>query len=557
MISIKSKKIISILCAAILLFSGIAVNAYGLESAQDESDSAWIDATVSPGGAYEILYGGDSEKCEVFSDAGMPNDGDDTELFETLEKQLTEGLRERKSVISFSGISISFELFQTYYPAVLELHPDIFYTGLTYRCALDGNRNVVAIQPSYTDVTEEQIEEFYTATAQFLSETLEPGMSDVQKVLAIHDRLVNDCQYDTAAVGNPQTHIEAHRAYGALVEGLAVCEGYTLLMNWLLSNCCDISCFMVNSEAMNHCWNFIEIDEKWYHLDVTWDDSSVFMKNSAGELVEINSAGAVSHKYFLRGEKSGAFSDHTGYASCGESLDCPNLSQVQNNTMGYYYRDGRFATISSDYGIVYTQGKDGDMEKVSRITGSAPRCLAAVDSWLFYLIDRKLMCFDRNTKEVSQIGTCKNNYLAHGISADNGILSVYYWDGSREVCEQIDVSSYIPQYTVGSFVSMDDYTIVDEICREDISDFGLSFCQNWNTVSTPSGSDDGATAIACLSVSNRNGKYLDFIQLSAVSGSEVVSLKDLVLPENAGNINIYVVDDEYTPLARNLQKTLS
>lgn len=33
-----------------------------------------------------------------------------------------------------------------------------------------------------------------------------------------------------------------------------------------------ITCTVVSSDAMNHAWNMVRVNGKWYHIDVTWDD---------------------------------------------------------------------------------------------------------------------------------------------------------------------------------------------------------------------------------------------------------------------------------------------
>lgn len=54
-------------------------------------------------------------------------------------------------------------------------------------------------------------------------------MTELQKALALHDWLVINCQYDVT-VSRPN----AHTAYGAIVEGYAVCDGYAKAYNDLL-----------------------------------------------------------------------------------------------------------------------------------------------------------------------------------------------------------------------------------------------------------------------------------------------------------------------------------
>ena len=88
--------------------------------------------------------------------------------------------------------------------------------------------------------------------------------------LQIHDILCDRISYSKTATPLSYT------AYGALVNGDAVCEGYTRAMQLLLYE------FGINSTPVTghaglqpHMWNLVELGGKWYHLDVTWNDDVV------------------------------------------------------------------------------------------------------------------------------------------------------------------------------------------------------------------------------------------------------------------------------------------
>ena len=61
-----------------------------------------------------------------------------------------------------------------------------------------------------------------------------------------------------------------YTAYGALIEGEAVCAGYARAFDKLAARCGIESHYVANS---THAWNVVELDDgKWYHVDVTWED---------------------------------------------------------------------------------------------------------------------------------------------------------------------------------------------------------------------------------------------------------------------------------------------
>lgn len=108
--------------------------------------------------------------------------------------------------------------------------------------------------------------------------------SDYEKELYAHDWLINACSYDDEAVTlhreNDAVRANEQTAYGALVEGRAVCEGYARAFQ-LICNRLNIPCWVIQGRSEgsgedktsgNHIWNCVELDGKWYQVDITWDD---------------------------------------------------------------------------------------------------------------------------------------------------------------------------------------------------------------------------------------------------------------------------------------------
>ena len=102
---------------------------------------------------------------------------------------------------------------------------------------------------------------------------LNGNMSEYEREKRIHDYLVLNCTY------NKNTDF-CHTAYGALVRGEAVCDGYTKAFQYLCREA-GIQTSMVEGKSVNlstntfenHAWNFIKINGNYYFMDVTWDDA--------------------------------------------------------------------------------------------------------------------------------------------------------------------------------------------------------------------------------------------------------------------------------------------
>lgn len=118
-----------------------------------------------------------------------------------------------------------------------------------------------------------------------------------QIVQALHDYLVRNCVYDRSAVNEAVS--PSRTAYGALANGKAVCQGYSLAYKLLLRRA-GVPAVYVGSDSMQHAWNMVQMENNaWYHVDVTWDDpilhTSTYPEGNDGGYFR-----DVSHELFLR-----------------------------------------------------------------------------------------------------------------------------------------------------------------------------------------------------------------------------------------------------------------
>ncbi len=143
------------------------------------------------------------------------------------------------------------------------------------------------------------------------------GKSDYEKSLILHDRLA-------AAVDYVYTDNDQN-AYGALVEGKAVCAGYARayqhLMNkaglyaWYVSG---TSINPTTNQDENHAWNLVKVNGNWYYTDVTWDDQDedifhAYFNNTTEQINEDHTAGdfgkylpnatATTDNYFVKNDR--------------------------------------------------------------------------------------------------------------------------------------------------------------------------------------------------------------------------------------------------------------
>ncbi len=105
-----------------------------------------------------------------------------------------------------------------------------------------------------------QREEVARRVHMILFSILSPGMTDVQKVGAVHDHIVSSVVYDGSMMGKG--------AWDAM-NGRAVCQGYALLAAAFLTGAGFENRIVMGED---HAWNLVRVEGRWRHLDIAFDD---------------------------------------------------------------------------------------------------------------------------------------------------------------------------------------------------------------------------------------------------------------------------------------------
>lgn len=147
------------------------------------------------------------------------------------------------------------------------------YTKIEIKVKRTTNYYVLQAYKNNTPIPKEEKKAklLYNVVKTVLDQYITDDMTDYEKELVLHDYLVKTCKYSKDIHQSPDNDI--YRAYGALVNKDAVCNGYAEALH-LLFQCAGISSKFVSGTAngIDHAWNLVKIDEKWYHVDATWND---------------------------------------------------------------------------------------------------------------------------------------------------------------------------------------------------------------------------------------------------------------------------------------------
>ena len=207
---------------------------------------------------------------------------------------LYAGLKELRTAIDVTRLDGK-TLGDIYFMIRLD-HPEIFYTT-AFRWRASPRAAVVTVLPEYL-FDRKKLRTHIEAMEARAEKLIRPmrDRGEEEKLLFVHDFICGNVRYDKLKKEY------SHEIIGPLGQGVGVCEGIAKTVKRL----CDglgLWCLVALSDnnpdkgvKYRHTWNIVRLNGRYYHLDVTFD-------NSLGE------PGQIRYDYFLLSDKQN-FRDH-------------------------------------------------------------------------------------------------------------------------------------------------------------------------------------------------------------------------------------------------------
>lgn len=134
-----------------------------------------------------------------------------------------------------------------------------------------ANKSVFNFYITYRE-SASQLKKVNKEVKKVLSSLNLTGKSRVEKLRLIHDYIAENVSYDKT--------LSRFTAYDGLVSSAhtTVCQGYALLYYKMCTDV-GIPCRFVGGYGttggyrISHAWNLVKVGNKWYYVDVTWDDT--------------------------------------------------------------------------------------------------------------------------------------------------------------------------------------------------------------------------------------------------------------------------------------------
>lgn len=275
----KKLQIVALVCAFLISLIGCAKNP--ITSTQSPSDAVQVDGTVYAEEYDQLLQYQHltdiEQQCYGQVYTALREYSQENTYIHDADGQSLPGLR-----ISISGIQLSKDELSRVFEAILHDNPQFFYLHRTY--SLEGHEiNGQSVYDTLVLQYTMDIEQRNTATQQLEStvanilQSIPNSDDDYDIERYLHDRVLAICSYDDqAAASSSQQFADAYSAYGTLVKGKAVCEGYAKAMQLLL-NRAGIPTTVVLGQSVEdgiaHMWNLVNINGSFYFLDATWNDN--------------------------------------------------------------------------------------------------------------------------------------------------------------------------------------------------------------------------------------------------------------------------------------------
>lgn len=351
-----------------------------------------------------------------------------------LEQKVISAILNQEKTVDVSEFNISINDAPTLL-RIDDYSPYLKDVSIANNMTINSNGCIKEIKLEY----KQSLEEFKQSMAQVdeIINQILLGLSNQEtkfkQLVWLYDYFCLNFQYDYENYNNNTIPEQSYKSGGIFIDKIGVCQAYAYGFMYILDKI-GIEAYIASSESINHSWNIVNLDGKYYNLDVTYGD------------VVPDRYGLVSHKYLL-------FSD-------GYDLDRNdrNLEEISCYDTSY---DGLYASVDSP--IIFVNGhsyyingtklyqqdlSDNSIEILKNFSqwqcyidgmlylynNKSYSGLFVLNNELYYNTDKEIRKINLNSKEDILVFKLEseNNFI-YGIHYDNEQISYYVADNMSDM----------------------------------------------------------------------------------------------------------------------------
>lgn len=389
----------------------------------------------------------DAAGNEVSNGVKVLNSSIKTPLFNALEhpygelsepaQLLFNALVSQDTVVELTDYKIPLDDFINYWNEAISFDPLVYEANYkpTYTRVYSSQNLILRIKIKYSDLNNSAFLKRYTDMQSSIQEYISNASHYVniyEKILSVHDKMAFDIAYEKQSGEKYST--ESYMAYGALVNHIAVCDGYTYAFN-LIMRYLGIDSIRVANESNTHSWNAVEINGHWYYVDVTLDDPFI-----AGEDRE----GVYRYTNFLRTEaelrkNSEIYSGTFVYEGPAIQANDTTFSKMPVGTNSVQtYENGYWYLISNDKNsILKTDFYGNILSSVVKVENGNISSIAIHNNTLYYTNLRTLLKYDLSKENNVAMAYTPNEYLlCYKIYPTSSKLVLYYMNSDTDFVKE-------------------------------------------------------------------------------------------------------------------------
>ena len=167
------------------------------------------------------------------------------------------------------AVEVTVDQVKTVFEAVYNDHPELFWLETGYSCKYLSNGKCVELILKYNSTVDylDQAKNDFNERAEIILSGARSQSSVFEQERYVHDALMEMVEYDENA---PMSQ----SAYSSLVLERSVCAGYARSFQYLMQQLGVPCYYCTGTSGEDHAWNIIKLDQTYYNVDLTWDDTN-------------------------------------------------------------------------------------------------------------------------------------------------------------------------------------------------------------------------------------------------------------------------------------------